>query len=73
MKVLYSIIVYYHNVMITVKAVTVASVNYENYLQHKTAAFSDVMPCSLIVYYAQKQWSYVSPLLLYIYVVVLSS
>jgi len=54
MTVLYSIIVYYHNVKITVKTITVASENCENYLQHKTVAFLDVMPCSLVVYYAQK-------------------
>jgi hypothetical protein len=39
--------------MITVKTITVASENCENCLQHKTADFSDVMPCSLVVYYAK--------------------
>jgi len=68
--VLYSIIVYNHNVMIAVKTITSSS---ENYLQNKTAAFSDMIPCNLVVYYTQKQWSYVSHFLLYIYVVILSS
>jgi len=36
--------------MITVNTITVASENCENYLQHKTAGFSDLMPCSLVVY-----------------------
>jgi len=56
--------------MIAVKTIIFSS---ENYLQNKTAAFSDVIPCSLVVCYTQKQWPYVSPFLLCIYVVILSS